>query len=194
MRIVILAGGEGRRIGGGKPQRLIGGETLLARALARARSWSDEVLVAAREGGDIADDPAIAGPLGGVAAALAPGGEVLTIACDMPFLPDDLPTRLQSEAAATVAASGGRLHPVCALWKATARDALPAYLASGRRSLTGFAEAAGYQAVDWPVEPFDPFFNINDEADLARAEEILRGQLLANCPRSTEHRTGDSYE
>lgn len=176
MRIVILAGGEGRRIGGGKPQRRLGGETLLDRALRRARAWSDEVLVAARAGGDIRDDPAIEGPLGGVAAALALGGDVLTIACDMPFLPADLPARLTSEAAVTVAASGGRLHPVCALWKAECRDALPAYLATGRRSLTGFAEAAGYAAVEWPAEPLDPFFNINDEADLTRAEALLRSR------------------
>lgn len=176
MRIVILAGGEGRRIGGGKPQRLLGGETLLDRALRRARSWSDEVLVAARKGGDLQDDPAIEGPLGGVAAALALGGDVLTIACDMPFLPDDLPARLASEAVATVAASGGRLHPVCALWKAEAAAALPAYVATGRRSLTGFAEAFGYQAAEWPTEPFDPFFNVNDEADLARAEALLRSR------------------
>ena len=174
MRIVILAGGEGRRIGGGKPQRLLGGETLLDRARARARSWSDEVLVSAREGGDIDDDPAIEGPLGGVAAALSLGGDVLTIACDMPFLPDDLPARLVSDAAATVASSGGRLHPVCTLWKAAAREALPAWLATGRRSLTGFAEAVGYMAVNWPIDPFDPFININDEADLARAERLLR--------------------
>jgi molybdopterin-guanine dinucleotide biosynthesis protein A len=173
MRIVILAGGEGRRIGGGKPQRLLGGETLLARALVRARGWSDEVLVAARLGGDIADDPAIEGPLGGVAAALALGGDVLTIACDMPFLPDDLPVRLVSDAPVTVAASGGRLHPVCALWKPAARTVLPAYLATGRRSLNGFAEAAGYGVVEWPIEPIDPFFNVNDEADLARAETLL---------------------
>ena len=176
MRIVILAGGEGRRIGGGKPQRLLSGETLLNRALRLARSWSDEVLVAAREGGDIQDDPAIEGPLGGVAAALALGSDVLTIPCDMPFLPVDLPARLRSDAPATVAASGGRLHPVCTLWKAPARDALPAYLATGRRSLTGFAEAAGYEAVEWPVGPFDPFFNVNDEADLARAEALLRSR------------------
>jgi molybdopterin-guanine dinucleotide biosynthesis protein A len=176
MRVVILAGGEGRRIGGGKPQRLLGGETLLDRALRRARSWSDEVLVAAREGGDLQDDPAIEGPLGGVAAALALGGDVLTIACDMPFLPDDLPARLMGDATVAVAASGGRLHPVCALWKAEARAALPAYLATGRRSLTGFAEAAGYAAVEWPVEPFDPFFNINDPTDLARAEALLRSR------------------
>ena len=176
MRIVILAGGEGRRIGGGKPQRLLGGETLLERALRQAQRWSDEVLVAARAGGDLADDPAIEGPLGGVAAALALGGDVLTIPCDMPFLPDDLPARLRSEAAATVAASGGRLHPVCGFWRAEAMAGLGDYLATGRRSLTGFAEAVGYEAVDWAAEPFDPFFNVNDEADLARAEALLRSR------------------
>jgi molybdopterin-guanine dinucleotide biosynthesis protein A len=174
MRIVILAGGEGRRIGGGKPQRRLGGETLLDRALRRARSWSGQVLVAAGEGSDLEDDPAIAGPLGGVAAALALGDDALTIPCDMPFLPDDLPARLTGDAAVIVASSGGRLHPVCALWKARAREALPAYLATGRRSLTGFAEAAGYETVEWLGDPFDPFFNINDEADLARAEDQLR--------------------
>jgi molybdenum cofactor guanylyltransferase len=172
MRIVILAGGEGRRIGGGKPARLLGGQSLIDRALARARSWSDTVLVARREG----DDPAIEGPLGGVAAALALGGDVLTIPCDMPFLPDDLPARLVSGKAVTMAASGGHLHPVCALWKAEAAAGLPAYLATGRRSLRGFAEAVGHEAVEWPSEPFDPFFNINDEADLARAEALLKSR------------------
>jgi len=173
MRIVILAGGEGRRMGGGKPQRLLGGETLLDRALRTARGWSDEVLVAARKGGDIADDPAIEGPLGGVAAALALGGDVLTIPCDMPFLPDDLPVRLRSDAAATVASSGGRLHPVCALWKARARDGLSAYLATGRRSLTGFSEAVGCQAVEWPIDLLDYFFNINSLDDLKQAKGWL---------------------
>ena len=176
MRVVILAGGEGRRIGGGKPERLLDGQSLIDRALARARTWSDAVLVAAREGADIADDPAIEGPLGGVAAALALGGDVLTIPCDMPFLPDDLPARLASGKAATLAASGGHLHPVCALWTAEAAWGLPAFLATGRRSLRGFAEAVGYEAVEWGVVPYDPFFNINDEADLARAEALLKSR------------------
>jgi hypothetical protein len=30
--------------------------------------------------------------------------------------------------------------------------------------------------VEWPSDPFDPFFNINDEADLARAEALLRSR------------------
>jgi molybdenum cofactor guanylyltransferase len=176
MRVVILAGGEGRRIGGGKPGRLLGGQSLIERLLARARAWSDTVMVAAREGGDLRDDPEVEGPLGGVAAALALGGDVLTIPCDMPFLPDDLPARLVSGKAATLAASGGHLHPVCALWTAEAATGLPAFLATGRRSLRGFAEAVGYEAVEWPVAPHDPFFNINDEADLAEAEALLRSR------------------
>jgi molybdopterin-guanine dinucleotide biosynthesis protein A len=173
MRIVILAGGEGRRIGGGKPGRLLGGQSLIDRALARARTWSDAVLVAGR---DLRDTPGVEGPLGGVAAAFALGGDVLTIPCDMPFLPDDMPARLVSGKAATLAASGGHLHPVCALWKAEAAAGLPAYLATGRRSLRGFAEAVGYEAVTWAADPVDPFFNINDEADLAQAEALLRSR------------------
>jgi molybdopterin-guanine dinucleotide biosynthesis protein A len=173
MKIVILAGGEGRRIGGGKPLRMLGGETLLDRALGIARRWSDEVLVADGR----SDVPGLEGPLGGVAAALAPGGDVLTIPCDMPFLPDDLPERLgRTQAAAAVAESGGRLHPVCALWRAPAGEGLAAYAASGGRSLHGFAETIGYAAISWSTDPIDPFFNVNDPADLARAEALLKSR------------------
>ena len=143
MRIVILAGGEGRRIGGGKPLRMLGG-----RDPARPRPRPRAELVGRGAGRGARerryrDDPAIEGPLGGVAAALALGGDVLTIPCDMPFLPDDLPARLVSGKAATLAASGGQLHPVCALWKAEAAAGLPAYLATGRRSLQRLRRGGG---------------------------------------------------
>jgi molybdopterin-guanine dinucleotide biosynthesis protein A len=170
MRIVILAGGEGRRIGGGKPLRMLGGETLLDRALGIARRWSDDVTIADGK----TDTPGIEGPLGGVAAALGLGGDILTIPCDMPFLPDDLPKRLgRTNEAAALAESGGRLHPVCALLRARAADGLAAYVASGRRSLHGFAEVVGYAPVAWGTDPIDPFFNVNDADDLARAEAML---------------------
>lgn len=184
--VAVLAGGEGRRIGGGKPQRMLGGETLLARALRTARGWSDEVTVVVREpaqAGDapyVLDDPAIAGPLGGLAAALRHAreeghGRVLTLPCDMPFVPAGMGERLDSAlgAGAAIAASGGSLHPVCGVWAIAALDRLNAYLATGRRSLRGFAEAVGFATVEWPAEPFDPFLNINSEKDLRRAEEML---------------------
>jgi molybdopterin-guanine dinucleotide biosynthesis protein A len=187
--VLILAGGEGSRIGGGKPLRRLGSETLIGRALGLARCWSDRVIVAVREpeqveavGAELMrDDPDLAGPLGGLAAGLRRAhlsgcDAVLSIPCDTPFLPIDLLERLVEslgDAKVAVAASAGRLHPACALWRIEVLDALPAWQESGRRSLIGFAEAAGHVAVEWPTAPFDPFFNVNSEADLRRAEAIL---------------------
>jgi molybdopterin-guanine dinucleotide biosynthesis protein A len=187
--VVVLAGGEGRRIGGGKPLRRLGGATLIARALDRAHGWSDEVAVSVRATGAglgadahvLVDDPAVEGPLAGIASALryahSIGREaVLTLPCDTPFLPDDLAERLAAalgEAAAALPASGGRLHPTCALWRSRALDSLDSYLGSGRRSIHGFAAAIGHATAAWPAEPRDPFFNINDTADLHQAEAWL---------------------
>lgn len=187
--VAILAGGAGSRIGGDKPLRILAGETLLDRAIAQARQWSDIAVVAVRDRAQVGeaaldcilDEPGIDGPLAGLAAALREakglGREaVLTIPADVPFLPADLRDRLVMEidgALAAVASSGGHLHPVCGLWRASALTRLEGYLASGRRSLRGFAEALGYRAVEWAGADPDPFFNINSNADLAAAERLL---------------------
>jgi molybdopterin-guanine dinucleotide biosynthesis protein A len=177
--VLILAGGEGRRIGGGKPLRMLGGRSLLDRAIERARGWSDSIAIAARavdQVGDadvlvLLDPPGLEGPLGGLASAARLGRPlVLTIPCDMPFLPDDLPDRLAAALAdygAALAMSEGRVQPVCGLWRTDALARLGDYAASGRRSLIGFAETIGYVGVAWEG---DPFFNVNSAADLAAAE------------------------
>jgi molybdopterin-guanine dinucleotide biosynthesis protein A len=189
---VVLAGGEGRRMAGDKPHRRLGGRTLLDRALERARSLSADVALAVRDPAQAAgaevevltDAAGIEGPLAGLASALAfararGAGAVLTLPCDAPFLPGDLAPRLSAALAGgggcAVPESGGRLHPTCALWRADLGGALADYAATGRRSLTGFAETAGLTAVSWPVEPLDPFFNINTPEDLERAEGLLHG-------------------
>ena len=186
---VILAGGEGSRIGGDKPMRLLGETTLLDRAIDYASGLSDEVAVAVRDqqidearAAIIRDDPMIEGPLGGLVAALRfahnEGADaVLTLPTDMPFLPPDLADRLAEELAsnrAAIARSGGHFHPVCGLWLTAALDSVPEYLASGSRSLRGLAETVGYAAVDWPTDPEDPFFNINTSADLVEAERRIQ--------------------
>ena len=192
MRIVavILAGGAGSRIGGGKTSRWLGGRTLLDRASSQAREWSDSVAVAVREpdqakGTDlrfILDETGIEGPLAGLAAGLRFARDeradaVLTLPADMPFLPADFGERLQDAvggSTAAIASSGGRLHPVCGLWRTVGLDRLAGYLASGQRSLRGFAEHVGFTAVEWPTAPADPFFNINRAEDLAAAERLLK--------------------
>lgn len=188
--VVILAGGQGERIGGNKPSRLLAGERLVDRALRLARSWSDVVAVAVRDPDQveqvnaaiIRDDPAIAGPLAGLVSALrfAAAAErdlVLTIPTDMPFLPPDLLDRLESaivDRACAIAGSGGHRHPVCGLWRTGALDSIEDYLAGERRSLMGFAGLVGFGEVDWLAQPSDPFLNINSPAELARAERLAR--------------------
>ena len=137
----------------------------------------------------IKDDVAIEGPLAGLVAALrfartAGAVAVLTIPVDMPFLPGDLGERLGEalgQGRTAIASSGGHLHPVCGLWAVEALALVPDYLASGKRSLTGLALAAGLVAVDWPADPVDPFFNINSDEDLVEAERLL-GTLPAGWP------------
>lgn len=190
LQIAILAGGEGRRIGGGKALRVLAGTTLIERALAITRNWSSNVFVMVRQpiaGIDatiLFDDPLIAGPLGGLVAALRharalDAERLLTVPCDMPFLPADLPGRLGAglgDGNAALAMSGGQVHPVCGLWRPEALDSLVSFLASDRRSLRGFAQLVGCAAIEWACDPIDPFFNINNADDLARAEAILAGR------------------
>ena len=188
--VAILAGGAGRRIGGEKPRRLLGGARLLDHALNHARAVAAPCILVARspeqvagfDGTVVLDAPGIEGPLAGLLSALswaagAGADRVLTLACDMPFLPDDLHHRLEqaliSEVRVAVAASDGRLHPVCALWRTTVVPTLVRRAEEGRLSLRGLSEAVGCAVVDWPVEGGDPFMNINTAGDLAAAEAAL---------------------
>lgn len=187
---VVLAGGQGARIGGDKPLRTLAGQSLLARALDHAARWSSDTAVAVRDAAQLAghpaialtDDPAIPGPAAGLVSALRFALErsadaVLTIAADMPFLPADLGARLAQSigpAAAALASSEGQLHPVCGLWRVAVLDQAPAYFAAGRRSLKGLGATAGFVAIEWPPAAIDPFFNVNTADDLAEAERLLR--------------------
>ncbi|WP_161494584.1 NTP transferase domain-containing protein [Caulobacter sp. B11] len=104
---MVLAGGEGSRMGGGKPLRAWGEVSLVARALTLARGYADEVAVAVRNAEQLGggagapllfDHPDIPGPLAGLASALtfarARGAAHVQVLADMPHLPVDLTSRL----------------------------------------------------------------------------------------------------
>ena len=188
--VAVLAGGAGRRMGGDKPRRRLNGLRLLDHALNKAHALAGTVILVVRDPAQadgfvetiVLDAPDIDGPLAGLLAALvwaADAGfdQVLTLACDMPRVPGDLLSRLQSaltaESGVAVAASGGRLHPVCALWRTTAVPVLRRRADEGRLSLQGLSEAVGRVIVDWPAEDDDAFVNINTIDDLALAEAAL---------------------
>jgi molybdopterin-guanine dinucleotide biosynthesis protein A len=131
--------------------------------------------------GDRAGDKAadMAGPLAGVLAAMlwaAPlARRVLTWPGDTPHPPADLVARLTGAgdgARVVCAASGGRAHPVIAVWPVDLAEALTDALRRGVRRVTDFTALVGSRAVAWP-EPAangEVFANVNTPEDLRRAE------------------------
>lgn len=114
--------------------------------------------------GPIADLPGPdIGPLGGIAGALSYAAghgftSVLTIACDMPTLPDGLLAALSRRAPAYCPDA-----PVLGHWDTTSAGALLAHIeTSRRRSVRGWAEAIGALPIAAPA----PIANINTPEDI----------------------------
>ena len=185
--VVILAGGFGTRMGGGKPERLFRGRRLIDPMIDLVNAWHVPAVMCVREPAQvkqeayqcILDRPDIEGPLAGLLAAFdwACGESlerILTLPCDMPLLPADVLEKLCGASKAgkrpAVAVSNGRRHPVCAVWPAESFGRVEAYAAAGRRSLVGALEACGAVDVEWPEGEPDLFVNINTPDDLARFE------------------------
>jgi molybdenum cofactor guanylyltransferase len=192
---VILAGGLARRMGGiDKGLIELGGQTLLARLIERLSPQCAALLINAN--GDpqrfaqfglevVADTvEGYAGPLAGVLAGMERAADspavthILTIPADTPFAPPNLAARLSSACDAgakiAVAASAGRVHHTVALWPVALRGELRrALTAEDERRVSAFIARFENAAVEWPAEPYDPFFNVNRPEDVATAEKFI---------------------
>lgn len=189
---VILAGGLARRMGGGdKALVTLGGRSFLDRVIDRIEGQVGGLALNAN--GDpsrfdqfrlavVSDTvPQHPGPLAGILAGLEYAAArnwrwIVTMPVDTPYLPRDLVDRLitvlRGEGAElSCAASGDRIHPVVGLWPAALAPALRAALdGEGTRRVDAFAAARRRAVARWPVEPHDPFLNINSAADLFKVE------------------------
>jgi molybdopterin-guanine dinucleotide biosynthesis protein A len=194
---ILLAGGLARRMGGGdKVLRMAGGIPLLAHAVAAFRPQCEGLVLSAN--GDparfagfalpiVADNlPGFKGPLAGILAGLdwiaARCPDVpfaISVPADTPFLPGDLAARLmdaraKDTALIACARSGGRTHPAVAVWPVSIRNDLRhALVVHDMRKVEAFLQNYSRAIVEWPIEPHDPFLNVNDPSDLAAAETIL---------------------
>ena len=194
---VLLAGGLARRMGGGdKGLSVLSGLTMMERIIERVRRQVSTLIINANGdtarfqefGLDVTPDviDGFAGPLAGVltglewAAANAPGVQwVATFATDAPFVPLDLVDRLteavaNDSAELACACSNGRAHPVFGLWPVNLADDLRrAMIDEDMRKIDRWTARYQLVEVDFPTDPFDPFFNINTKEDLEKAEKFL---------------------
>lgn len=194
---VILAGGLSRRMGGGdKPLTSVLGKTLLERTIERMRPQVGPLLLNANGdparfanfGLPIAADvvDGYGGPLVGILTAMEwarvqGAGWLLSAAADTPLFPMDFGAKLAAAIAAegadmALATSDGHTHPVFALWPVSMAGALrEAITQQDLRKVGAFVARYRAARVDWPVGPYDPFFNVNTPEDVAQLSAILQG-------------------
>jgi molybdenum cofactor guanylyltransferase len=173
----ILAGGAGRRLGGAKAARMLGGKPLAAYPAAALAQVCDRVAIVAKPDTEL---PGLEGverwideplgpqhPLTGIVYALerASGEPVLVCAADMPFVTVSALEELAATKATAIAVAGGVLQPVLGLYTP---DVLPALIAAEPDApLTRTVEALGPVLVELAPELVR---SIDTPEDLANAE------------------------
>ncbi|CAM0553777.1 Molybdenum cofactor guanylyltransferase [Vreelandella titanicae] len=192
---MVLAGGEGRRMGGrDKGLEPFAGLPLVGHVVKRLEGQVAELLINANRNADayrffadriIADvvmdgaEGGFKGPLMGIYSGLqaAKTPWLLVVPCDSPALPDDLVARMvqgigQHDIA--VAFDGERLHPVVALLRTSLADDLAATLAEGERKIDRWYARHAWCKVDMSDCP-DAFANLNTEEEKLHLEKVLMG-------------------
>ena len=170
------------------------GKTLLARALALARSVTPEVLIVGERARFAAFAPVVEdiypdhGPLGGIHAALtASASELnLVLAVDTPLLTPALLRFLVAQAracsaVATVPRVAGGYQPLCAVYRREFRETAEAALREKRNKIDPLfaavaarvVEEAELEKFEFPPEMFD---NLNSREDLERAASRRGGK------------------
>lgn len=193
---VVLAGGSARRLGGNKAGAWLGGQTLLARAIAIVRAAGLDPRTCAREDtvlpaeaapvwretpGEIGGTGVRIGtphPLAGLAFALAYAKEpIVALPVDLPFLPARaLATLAARTEPLVVVAQDGRPAGLVVRADPRVAPALAAAAADGAPAMKTLMAAGAVLAdladlVDYPGP--DALFNVNDRDDLRRAQALL---------------------
>jgi molybdenum cofactor guanylyltransferase len=179
---VILAGGQGRRMGGQDKGLIeIDGKPLAAILVDSLRQQGVDIVINAnrnharyqRFGCPVVSDQLAdyQGPLAGFASAMSAvdSAFILTLPCDGPLLVDDYVARFiasyeKNGAAVQVAFDGDRLQPVHAMIKVDLLPSLTNFLDNGDRKIDRWYAQHDYARVDFS-DCANMFRNINTPAD-----------------------------
>lgn len=179
---LVLAGGQGQRMGGlDKGLQAWRGEPLALHALRRLRAQVSCCAISANRhlpvyagfGVPVWPDtlPDFPGPLAGWLSGMTHAGTpwLLSVPCDVPAFPADLAGRLRAavvEAGADLAyvRTAQRAHPVFCLLRCTLAPALQVFLEAGQRKVLAWLQAQRHAVATFDDEA--AFANFNTLADL----------------------------
>jgi molybdopterin-guanine dinucleotide biosynthesis protein A len=178
--LLVLAGGESRRMGRPKAWLKVGDTYLLRYVVNRLAPAFSDVMVSFAEPEQLEqpvpyrvvfDRKPSAGPLAGLEAGLAAAREevMFAVACDMPYVTLELAQAAVAAARSCDAAIprvDGRPEPVCGAYRRTALPAIAGALNAGQLKAADVAESLD---VTW-LEGLDPaqLLSLNTPADLER--------------------------
>ncbi len=192
---LVLAGGRSTRMQRDKAALEYAGRTQLERAVALITPLVERVFVSVRpeQTGDplrarfaqIVDSGEAAGPIAGIIAAQArhPDAAWLVLACDLPLLDQQTLRHLlrsrQPERQSTAYRSShdGLPEPLCAIYEPSSREAIRAYVASGRDCPRKFLINGDTALIDQP----DPgtLDNVNTPKEYGSALDRVRQSVAA---------------
>jgi molybdopterin-guanine dinucleotide biosynthesis protein A len=186
--LLVLAGGDSRRMGRPKAWLEVGEITLLRWVIERLGPAFSEVVVSFAEPEQVErlvpfrlvfDRKVAAGPLAGIEAGLIAARQEVTfaIACDMPYVTPEVAEMAVAAARGCDAAMprvDGRAEPVCAAYRRSALPAVTAALDAGRLKA---ADLAAQLDVTW-LEGLDPalFRSLNTPEDFERFHDAFPAQ------------------
>ena len=190
---IILAGGQGRRLGREKALLEIAGQPLLSRIVQALSPLSDDILIVTNQPDLYAaldlpvrfvpdERPGVGSLMGiysGLKAARHPWA--LTVACDMPFLNADLLRYMLSLTPGydvVIPRLPEGVEPLHALYNRSCRPPMGRLLAQGRRQIIAFFPQVRVRYVTGDeIDRFDPqrrsFVNVNTPQDWERVQRLL---------------------
>ncbi len=187
---VILAGGEGSRMGGVDKGLLeLEQQPLIEHVIARLAPQLSRIIISANRNIDryqsygyplISDQLKGRGPLAGILSARqqCPSEWLLSVPCDTPCLPSNLISRIcdkmeQAPALLYTAHDGQQLQPLFSMIHRNLTTSLADFLSSGKRKVTLWLKQQATVHVDFSDQPH-AFFNINTPAMLAQCSTQLK--------------------
>ncbi len=191
---IILAGGQGRRMGSEKGLAPLAGRRLIHYPLQVFHELCDEILISSSSSAYdflgyrvIRDLTAGQGPMVGILSCLLEASHetCLVAGCDMPFVNSGIFKHLiKIRGSAQICVpwhDGEHYEPMCGLYSREAAEAMKKHLEQVNNKLPDFFRTIPFTPAQirniQPPLPDHYFFNVNSPEDLKQAERLMNNNL-----------------